>query len=270
MHLVVTRPPEDIGPLQTRLEAMGHTVLPAPMLEIVDAGSAIPSRRYQAVLVTSANGARAIARHGQRDAVVGAPAVTVGPASAAAAREAGFAMVETAEGGNVEALIAHVIATRDPSAGPLLYASGDVTTGDLSRACPRTGSPWTVVLYKAVAAKALAEDVDAVVRQHRADAVMLYSPRTARTWIDVTERSGLHPALETVRHLCISANTADAVRDALPQAPVSIASHPTEAEYAGVGRGAVMSRVADGPGTAGADPSRRAGVRRTGNGNDRS
>jgi uroporphyrinogen-III synthase len=229
MHLVVTRPPEDIGPLQAQLEAMGHTVLASPMLEIADTGSAIPDRLYQAVLVTSANGARAIARHPRRAAVVTAPAVTVGPASASAGREAGFATVETAAGGNVEALIAHVIATRKPEDGPLLYASGDVTTGDLEQVLGRHGfAVDRVVLYRAVAAATLTADVDAIVRQRKAHAVMLYSPRTARTWVEVTARSGLHAALEGVRHLCISANTADVVRDALPQAPVSIASHPTE------------------------------------------
>jgi len=229
MRLIVTRPAEDLAPLKARLEAMGHEVLAAPLLAIAFTGAPVPQKPYQAVLVTSANGARAIACHRERIRIVAAGAIAVGPASAQAARAAGFAHVEEASGGDVEGVIARVIATRGPAQGPLLYGSGEVTAGSLEAALGRAGfAVDRVILYAAQPVAALGDDVAAAIRTASADGVLLYSPRTASVWANLVCAAALNREAGGLRHLCISANTEAAVRGALPHVPVSVASTPTE------------------------------------------
>src|SRR3990170_4657890 len=96
---IVTRPSADAGPLIERLAAMGHDAIAAPLTDIrFVAETDIPAVPFQAVVVTSANGARALARHGASARLGKALAVAVGEASGAAARAAGFARVTVADG----------------------------------------------------------------------------------------------------------------------------------------------------------------------------
>jgi uroporphyrinogen-III synthase len=229
MRLIVTRPADDLAPLKAKLEATGHEVLAAPLLAIAFTGADVARKPYQAVLVTSANGARAIARHPERARIVTSDAIAVGPASAAAAREAGFARVEEAAGGDVDSVIAHVIATRNPDAGPLLYASGEVTAGKLEEELGARGfSVDRAILYAAQPVDALPGEALAAVRSGTAQGVLLYSPRTASVWAALVAAANLTGDVGRLHHLCISANTAAAIRSALPHVPVSVASVPTE------------------------------------------
>ena len=63
MRLLVTRPEADAAALAGILAGRGHEPIMAPVMSIrfLDQ-AAIPSRAWQALLVTSANGARALAR----------------------------------------------------------------------------------------------------------------------------------------------------------------------------------------------------------------
>ncbi len=229
MRLIVTRPAGDLEPLKAKLEAMGHAVLAAPLLGVAFTGARAPDKPYQAVLVTSANGARAIAHHPERRRLVAPAAIAVGPASAQAAREAGFARVEEAAGGDVGGVIAHVIATRSPSAGPLLYASGDVTAGALEEALAARGFDVDrAILYAARPVESLPDETLAAVRRGAAQGVLLYSPRTAAVWAGLLAAANLRDEARDLRHFCISANTAAAVHGALPHVPVSVASQATE------------------------------------------
>src|SRR5207244_9994252 len=82
----------------------------------------------QAILCTSANGVRALTRlSGERRV----PLFAVGAASAAAARDAGFAELVSADGA-VDDLARLVCARLDPAAGSLLHVAGSVVAGDLA------------------------------------------------------------------------------------------------------------------------------------------
>src|SRR5262249_2147911 len=98
MRLLVTRPQDDGERTAARLRARGHHVTLAPLLGV---GAADFDRRgapLSAVVMTSANAARAIARHPRREALVALPAFPVGRHTAEAARAAGFREVECADG----------------------------------------------------------------------------------------------------------------------------------------------------------------------------
>jgi uroporphyrinogen-III synthase len=222
MRVAVTRPDEDAGPLTARLQAMGHEVVMAPLLAIRPRDDvAIPDLAWQAIAVTSANGIRALPA-GHR--LTSFRTLTVGPQSLKAARAAGF--TAEAHGGDVNGLAAFIRAELDPKAGPILYLSGAETAGDLAAQLSIAGfGCHRVVLYDAAPAETLGDVADAL-RDGRLDAVLLYSPRSAKIWRGLVEAAGLGTAAARLKHLCLSRNVAAALPG---EWPAAIAASPDEA-----------------------------------------
>lgn len=222
MRLIVTRPEEDAATLKTRLKILGHDVILSPLLVIAPiAGIAIPDEHYQLIALTSANGARALSRHPDLPKLRALPVLAVGPQSAEAARLAGFANVETA-GGDAVGLARHLADCRDRDAGPILYVSGRDSASDFAGLLKAAGfDVRRVIAYEARAATTLSPRVHA-----GAEAVLLFSPRTARLWAGLVAAEALDANARGQVHVCISANTAAA----LPAAyPTRVAAQPTEA-----------------------------------------
>jgi uroporphyrinogen-III synthase len=228
VRFIVTRPEHDAAAVAATLEGAGHQVVLAPLLAIVGRSAVIPQRDYQVVLVTSANGARALAGHPDRKRLKGVEVHAVGPASAAAARAAGFGVRQA--GGDVGALIAAARRNLDPAKGPLLYVSGATVSGDLEGALRAAGfAVDRVVLYAAEPVTTLPKAAAAALAEGRSgDGVLLYSPRTAEIWVRLVTVAGLGAAAAKLRHLCLSQNVAVRVRAALPGAPVPVADRPDE------------------------------------------
>ena len=213
---IITRPEEDATRFIAAAERAGYRVLRAPLLSIrFREEVALPDADWQAVAITSANGARAIARHAARDRIVTATAVTVGPASTQAAKDAGFTDIVQAARGDVGGLIATIRERFDPAAGPLLYAAGAVTRGDLQGELARSGfEVRRVVIYEALRADRLPDDVTAHLRAGEPATVALYSPRSAIIWAELLKREDLSAA--RLAHACLSENVAAVVRERLP------------------------------------------------------
>ena len=85
MRLLVTRPQADGERTAARLRARGHHVTLAPLLRIEPVDFEFPRAPLSAVVITSANAARAIARHSRREALTALTAFTVGRHTAEAA-----------------------------------------------------------------------------------------------------------------------------------------------------------------------------------------
>ena len=80
MRLLVTRPEPDNERTAAALRAQGHEVLLAPLLRIepiADADLGAPP--WAAILLTSANGARAIAAHPRRGELIALPVLSGRP-----------------------------------------------------------------------------------------------------------------------------------------------------------------------------------------------
>src|SRR5262249_45866543 len=129
MRALITRPREDSERLAEALAKRGIESLIEPLLTVVPVADApIALDRVQALLFTSANGARAFAtRRPERHLATFA----VGDATAVALRAAGFTRVESA-GGDVEDLARLVKARLDPTKGALLHIAGTAVAGDLA------------------------------------------------------------------------------------------------------------------------------------------
>lgn len=204
MRIAITRPEEDAGPLKAKLDALGHETMVVPLLDIRPRQDVrIPALAWQAIAVTSANGIRALpASHGLEKIRT----LTVGPQSLQAALAAGFAA--EAHGGDVNGLAAFMRGALDATAGPILYLSGAETAGDLEGQLLAAGfTCHRAVLYDAVPSTGLGPAGDAL-RQGRLDAVLLYSPRSARTWRALVEAAGLSRQAGKIRNFCLSRNVA--------------------------------------------------------------
>lgn len=211
--MLLTRPKEDSEPLARRLAALGHATVIAPLMEIVPRRVELSLDGAQALLATSSNGVRALAAHPHAQAARRLPLFAVGEATARAAREAGFSDVHVA-GGDVDALAVLVRDSLDPRSGRLVHVAGRDRAGDLKAALAPDGFAVDVAtLYAAKAAMALPEEVRAALRAGELDAVLLYSPRTARIYVDLVraEADELLAAARRLHHLCLSRAVAAAL-----------------------------------------------------------
>lgn len=225
MRALVTRPREDAESLVAALATRGVETLVEPLMEIdYQATEALNLRGVQAVLCTSANGVRAVARvSGERRV----PLLAVGDATAARARAEGFDHVESA-GGDVGDLARLAAARLRPQDGPLLHVVGNVVAGDLVGLLRAQGfAAESRVLYEARAAAALSP---AAVDSLRAGAIafaLFFSPRTAAIFARLATVAEVDECCAKVTAVSIS-GAADAVLAGLRWRDRRIAERPNQ------------------------------------------
>jgi uroporphyrinogen-III synthase len=225
MRALVSRPREDAERIAAPLRAMGVEVVSEPLLVVVPvAGPNVDLTGVQAVLVTSANGARALATAVERRDV---PVFAVGDQTARAARDLGFANVESA-GGDVETLAALVRSRLEPSRGSLLHAAGSTHAGDLAGSLGADGFDVRVArLYDARPTAALSASLRASLEAGGIDAAFFFSPRTARTFVEHVRKAGLADKLGAVTGYALSPAVARELDSILP-GRVRVAGQPTQ------------------------------------------
>jgi uroporphyrinogen-III synthase len=224
LQLLVTRPEPDAEATAAALRARGHAVLVAPLTRIEPVAAELGPGPWAAVLISSANAARAMENHPQRQEVIGLPAIAVGDRSAAAARDAGFAEVLSA-GGTAGDLVALAARHRWKRA-PLLYLAGADRAADLvAELAARSVSVEMRVVYQAVAEGYLGDEVVGALRAGTLDGVLHYSRRSAEIYLHATAEIAA-AALAPV-HFCLSARVAESLA-AAGAAAVRIAPDPDE------------------------------------------
>src|ERR1044071_9292646 len=129
LRALITRPRAEAAGLADALASRGIEAIVEPMLDIHYRDAPAPDLAgVQAILCTSANGARALARlSAERER----PVFAVGDSPAGRARAEGFVRVESA-GGNVADLARVVRERLRPGDGPLLHVAGTEIAGDLA------------------------------------------------------------------------------------------------------------------------------------------
>lgn len=223
-RVLITRPIEDAEPLAALLHERGHTTLIAPLLDVHYHNSPLDLTGAQALLFTSANGVRAAARATEQRDI---PALCVGDATAREASHHGFQAVASADG-DVSGLADLVRTTCDPALGPLVHVAGTVVAGQLAETLTAAGfTVRRVVLYDAETAAALPAEVANALRADSIDAVMVFSPRTAKTFVKLVHNAGLAPHTANMDMLCLSEAVAQALGD-VPRRMTRIAVAPTQ------------------------------------------
>jgi uroporphyrinogen-III synthase len=202
LRALVTRPRAEAAALAEALMARGIEAIIEPLLDIhYRDGPAPDLANVQAVLCTSTNGVRALARLSGERAV---PLFAVGDASAARAREEGFAHVESA-GGNVDDLARLARQRLRPEAGRLLHVAGSDVAGDLAGELRRAGfAVERAVLYEARPAAGLSAATVRALAGGLVDFALFFSPRTAAIFARLAERAGIATALRNVAAVSIS------------------------------------------------------------------
>jgi uroporphyrinogen-III synthase len=230
--ILVTRPQPDNEATAAALRAKGFEVLPAPMLRFEpvtfqdDADA-----RYGAVIATSANALRAIEAHLAGSRLLTLPLFAVGERTAEAARHAGFRDVIVADG-NGEALrdliVASVRTKTLKKSSTLLYLAGADLAGDLAGELGERGfSVATHTTYRMIPVSNLPQDACDAFAANRVEAVLHYSRRSARAFVDAVRAAGVEISALAIPQCCISDAVASVVHD-VGATQVLVARSPDE------------------------------------------
>jgi uroporphyrinogen-III synthase len=200
---LVTRPRAEAAALAEALDRHGIEAIIEPLLDIHYRDEPAPELvGVQAVLCTSANGVRALARRsGER----GVALFAVGEATAARARAEGFLRVESA-GGNVDDLARLACERLRATDGPLLHVAGSEFAGDLAGLLRQAGFAIDrLVLYEARPVARLSAPTVAALRNGLVEFALFFSPRTAAVFARLAAQAEVSAALRSVTAVSISA-----------------------------------------------------------------
>jgi uroporphyrinogen-III synthase len=226
LRALVTRPREEAEALAAALAARGIEAVVEPLMQVhYRTPAAFELTGVQAILCTSANGVRALARTSKEREVL---LLAVGDATAAHARSEGFTAVESA-GGDIADLIRLAAARLRPQDGTLLHVAGSVVAGDLVEALGERGFRVTRhVLYEAQSAKALNPTTVDALRRGAIDLAFFFSPRTAAIFAQLAVAAGVARCCARMTALSIS-RAADAALADLPWLDRWVAERPNQA-----------------------------------------
>jgi uroporphyrinogen-III synthase len=222
MRVLITRPEREAAALAQAVGERGHLAVIAPLFQLHfrrpsdDFAAALTAS--QAVLLTSVNGARALAEATEQRSK---PILAVGDTTAATAEGLGFTSVTSASGDS--AALAKLVQDRfDPQGGPLIHVSGVDVAGE--------PAPTDVVrrfaLYEARETEALPDSARAALQARALDAATFFSPRAARVFVRLVAAAGLGDACRTVTAIAISPAAAEPL-EALPFKATIAAARPT-------------------------------------------
>jgi uroporphyrinogen-III synthase len=219
MAVLVTRPHPDDEATAGALRARGFEVLRAPMLRF----AAVPFQddvdvRYDAVIVTSANALRAIEPQLAGSRLLELPLFAVGDHTASAARGAGFGQVIAAKGDAAalrDLVLAGVKSKHLKRGSTLLYLAGADLARDLAGELGEKG--FTVVThttYRMIPVSSLPREVCDAFVANEVEAVLHYSRRSARAFLDAARTGGVEISALALPQYCISSAVASILRDA--------------------------------------------------------
>src|SRR5258708_22726645 len=236
MPMPVPGPQPDKEKPGASLRAGGFEVLLAPVLRFDRAARRDePPADYAAVIVTSANALRAVEPQLAEYGLLGLPLFAVGERTAAAARKAGFGSVISADGDGAD-LRDLVVAqagkwakdkksdkkserksktgkSKDRkskvekinNARPLLYLAGAELSRDLASELVEHGlDVVTRTTYRMEASQGLPREASDAIAANHAEAVLHYSARSARAFLDAVRSARVEISALAVRQCCIS------------------------------------------------------------------
>jgi uroporphyrinogen-III synthase len=216
--LLVTRPQPDGDATAKALRAKGYDVLLAPMLRFEPvAFHGDPEAAYSGVIVTSANALRALEDQDALAKLLKLPLFAVGKHTARKATDCGFSNVIIADGdaAKLRIKVRDTIRGKNKQAGALLYLAGADLSRDLAGELREDG--FDVVMqtaYRMVPVPGLPAEVCDAFAANRIEAVLHYSRRSARAFVDATRTSGIEISALAIPQCCLSETVSEMVREA--------------------------------------------------------
>jgi uroporphyrinogen-III synthase len=218
MAILVTRPHPDNEATARALRERGFAAVLAPMLRFEPVDSGAIEADVAALIVTSANALRAA--EADIGALLKLPLFAVGDHTADEARRIGFAKVISAEG-DADKLRKRLRksfkakSSKDNQAARLLYLAGAELSRDLAGELAEDG--FEVIrrtTYRMVALSALSRETREAFAANEVEAVLHYSQRSARAFLEAARADGVEISALAVPQCCISAHVAEILRDA--------------------------------------------------------
>lgn len=206
--VLVTRPAARAATLAETIRGMGFTPFISPLLRYVDTGNALPVTPdfIDAIAFTSSEGVAAFSRLAPDADFLSRPALAVGPATAAAARAAGFGRVLTAPDGSARSFPATLVNL--PQVKNILHISGrDVTTETLFPDMPVRVIRH--IAYDAVAIDNLEPQAQQAITDGAITHALFFSVRTAAQFTKLLPSIGGGTALSGITACCLSAKVAE-------------------------------------------------------------
>jgi uroporphyrinogen-III synthase len=231
IRALVTRPREEAEILGSTLAERGIETIIEPLIEVhCRVPAELELAGVQAILCTSGNGVRALARATEERRL---PLLAVGDRTAARARTEGFTAVESA-GGDFRDLVRLAAARLHPRGGKLLHVAGDVIAGDLAGALrPQGFAVERSVLYETRPAAALSSTAIHALRFGAIDIALFFSPRTAAVFARLAGLADITGHCGTVTALSISRAANAALAD-LPWYDRRVAERPNQRALLGM------------------------------------
>lgn len=193
MRVLILRPEAAAQAMVPALEAAGCRVEICPLLRI-DGNEGVASAARAAspdvLVLTSVNAVGALRRDEALPDLFAIPVVAVGPATATAARSAGFVVVIEAAGDG-DAVVA-LVKARFPAGTRVVHVAGRDRTGGVAERLATCGYPAEVVVaYQAEAMDELPPQTAAQLAGGDYDVAVIASARTAEAFRRSVEGAGL-------------------------------------------------------------------------------
>ena len=211
MHILLTRPLEDIQELILKFQELGHVVSHMPVIKIEKVNyKSINFSEFSGIIFTSSN---AIKYLDTRIIDKNKICFCVGSATEKKARSVGFQNVISADG-NVSNLKELILQNFNPSSGKLLYVSGEVTTNDLDQDLISNGyDVKRIINYTARSIENLDEKFVEKLKQKMPDIVYVYSQNSALSFLKLIKNYNLSDFWMNTNLICISEKTSSILNE---------------------------------------------------------
>ena len=211
MHILLTRPLEDIQELILKFQELGHVVSHMPVIKIEKVNyKSINFSEFSGIIFTSSN---AIKYLDTRIIDKNKICFCVGSATEKKARSVGFQNVISADG-NVSNLKELILQNFNPSSGKLLYVSGEVTTNDLDQDLISNGyDVKRIINYTARSIENLDEKFIEKLKLKMPDIVYVYSQNSALSFLKLIKNYNLSDFWMNTNLMCISEKTSSILNE---------------------------------------------------------
>tara|TARA_Y100000591_G_scaffold273471_1_gene249388 strand:+ start:1158 stop:1856 length:699 start_codon:yes stop_codon:yes gene_type:complete len=213
MNILITRPLIDIEDLMGKLFSLGHKIIHLPTLKISSAGlNPINPEKYNAFIFTSANAIRNLELSKKDYKKL---CFCVGSITEKIVRQQGYNNTISA-GGKVNALKNIIINSDNLDKKKVLaYICGDNITSNLDRELIAEGFQIEkLVNYTSKKIEELNEDTKKLIKRHPPDIILVYSKRSAESFINLTKKYSLNGLMTGSKVMCISEKVYNVFKDA--------------------------------------------------------
>ena len=213
MNILITRPLIESEDLMGKLFTLGHKIIHVPTLKISSADlNPINPEKYNAFIFTSANAIRNLQLSKTDNKKL---CFCVGAITEKIVRQKGYNNTISA-GGTVNALKNIIINSDKLDRKKILaYICGDNITSNLDQELLKEGfQVEKIINYNSKKIDELNEDTNKLIKRHPPDIILIYSKRSAESFIDLTKKYSLNGLMTGSRVMCISEKVLNVFKEA--------------------------------------------------------